>query len=1040
MKKSKKLFPLSALLLCGGITLGVGLTSCGPSEPTPDPTPTPTPLSTSQLIVENKGETKLSLPSHLLLESRDATYFSPYVVTVGLENSISPLSSGGDTLMVGGQKAALYAYNVPEGSKLSVSVTDVTGAPSDVVTVASDGTITAKSSVTGKVDGVITLYAEDPTETVATTAGTQPRVYKKSVNVSVIPSSQLASSTVSSYGSTLDVRNRSEVTSQLEKYALKNGLTGISISDNGGYAVYNSRVHSPLLDSDSYLAGYGFGTSMYGYITDDLSGEQTPKYKRYYHSQLTPSNEPGTINYLDSDLASVSDLYSYMAASYWSTELNEDYTETVYAPNLARSLPVPLNMGADGTATKWRIPVWVGGTTTNEEKGVMAGLSYRTSSSSVFKSKWDKKAITLEDYLTPFKLLATQAVGWYRGEEQAGESTANRQIKGFANFYNASKDLKELPSDEEFSSQVGVSLDYDTNSIIIEFEGGFTQEFACYQLDGLWSNPIPEQFIKELGNGDVIKGSGLYGTSGGQGGTPINTSLSVGPYYLEEYKSKELVTFAKNEDWFRKTDSLKRTTYQIEGYHFKVNSALETDSTAGFTAWENNLVDSATLIDSKWEQYENDPRKKSVLGDQQQKFTFNRMDKWLWDQNFGEGAPWYEKNNPKGEVTWEVKPIASNDSFFYGLNLGVDRLGFAEKFHRNPSIDYQNPIAKVNPVTGELYNNSPEHKEAMEYVYGKSFDDLKKTLDYAVNYMRTGIIEELEAGHYDLGTGENPTVVTLGLGTVDDVYYRDRVAVIEQDWVKSFETAVTTYIDENGNNPLVDANGKPRIVFDLTADYVPSDTSQQELIMKGMWCGKYDIQYAYLITGNAYDTINNMDILMSDKMGGFELNFASDTRLPSGDIYYDGKYWSYNSLWSACNGGTVLDSNGLEVTDILGVNEDATGTLNSDGTATIKFKLDELVSGFKTTVITDVKDGTYGPYYLNNTQSAYGMATSCTVSGTGKDAVYTLTLPADAVFPGTLAGGPEGSHFVQFYISYTVQSASGEGGSAVLETIGGVLF
>ena len=1025
MKNSKRLIALSALFLCGGLVLGSGLTSCGPTEED---------LSKKQLVVENEGDIDLSLPSHLVVNSVDSTYFSPYVVETD-GSSVSPLSSGGDTLMTSGSTAALYAYHVPEGYTLSAKV------DGDAVTLDANGTITA-NEVSEKTDAVITLFAESP-EAILDTGTVDGdgnevlahRVLKKTVNVSVIPQSQLASNSVYQYASTLDVRERSEVTSQLERYALKNGLTGISLSDNGGYAVYNERVHSPLLDSDSYLPGYGFGTFMYGSLSEPLSGEQTADYQMYYHSQIDPSQEGGTINYLDSDLAAVNDLYSYMSASYWTTELNEDYTEQVpYQPNLARSAPTPLDMDeATGTAKTWRIPVWVGGETTDEEAGVMADLSFRTASSTY--SSYDKRLITLEDYLTPFKLLATGSIGWYRGEEQAGEATANRQIRGFSNYYSATSKATDIDSDEEFSSQVGVSLDHETNSVIIEFNAGFTQEFAEYQLDSLWSNPMCEDFIRELGNGDIIKGAGIYGTSPSPL-TPVDTSLSVGPYYLERYDSKQTIVFAKNEDWFKTTDAEGREIYQIEGYHIRCNSAIQSDSTALFTAWENNLVESATLIDEKWEQYQNDPRRRAVLGDNQQKWTFNRMDHWLWNQNFGEGGLWYEAFNPNGEETWTVKPISSNDNFFYGLNLGVDREGFAERFHRNPSIDYQNPIAKVNPATGELYNDSPEHAAAMEYVYGDAFNDLSLTTDYAVDFMQNGIIEELEAGHYSLGSGTNPTVVSLGLGSINDVYYRDRVAVIEQNWADEFQTAVTTYRDENGNNPLVDSNGNPRIVFDIEAEYVPSDVSQQELITTGMWTGKYDIQYAYLISGNAYDTINNMDILMSDKMGGFELNFATDTTLPSVDIYYDGKYWSFNSLWSACNGGTVVDDGGKEVSNIVEADtETATGVLNADGSASITFSVNELIPGFDWEVFCNVTDSNYGAYYIDNTQSYYDLATSFVDNG---DGTYTITLPATAIFEGSAVGGPEGTSFVQFYFYYIVH---GEGGvSAYQESVAGVLF
>lgn len=1002
MKKFNNALVLSALLLT------LGLASCGPQK-------TDETFKTTNFVVKNEKTIDLNLPSSLVKTNTSTKYFGVYVVESAGEAGVKLLSNGGDTLMTSGQTAKLYAYDVPTGYSLGVSVTDDLGNPTTDLKVAADGTITAPT-VSEKKNFVVTLFAQDPSKTVVNSKGESvPVVIKSKVNVSVVPTDELAAGTVEQYASELNAKQRSVVTAELEKFALKNGLTGISLSDNGGYALYNDRVSAPLLDSNSYLAGYGFGIYDYGKLTKPLSGETTEAFKMYYHSHIQPSQDKNTVNYLNSDQAAVADMYTYMSAGYFKTQLNENYDEYEYVGNLARvDEPIPLNMDEKtGLATKWRIPVWVGGATDNADKGVKAKLGFRTSSSKF--SKYDKQYITLEDYLTPFKLLATQSVGWYRGTEQAGEKTANRQIKGFAEFYNSSKDAKTLPTDEEFSKAVGVSLDHETNSVIIEFNAGFTQEFAIYQLDGLWSNPMNEAFITELGGGDVIAGAELYGTAPANM-TPADTSLSVGPYYCENYLSGQFITFKKNEDWFITKDSHGRDIFQIAGYHIKPNSALDTDALASVTAWENNLVESCSIIDQVWEKYLNDPRKKSVLGDNQQKFTFNRMDKLLWDQFFGEGGTWSTQFNKGKAGDWEVKPISSNDMFFYALNLGVDRLGFAEKFHRNPSIDYQNPIAKVNPVTGELYNNSPEHKAAIEYVYGNSFDDLSTTTDLAVSYMKVAIEEELAAGHYTLGTEAKPTVVSLGIGSMEDVYFKDRIAVIEENWASEFNTAVLTYKDSEGNNPLIGANKKPLIKFELSKTYVPNETSVKDLIQGGMWTGKFDIQYAYLINGNALDTINNMNILMSDKMGGFELNFAVDTTLPSSDIYYDGKYWSFNSLWSACNGGTVIGENGVEISDVITLTQKS-GALSSDGkSATVSFEISQNVEGLTGTVTTDVK-----PYFLKNDLSSYADCTTCNVKGN----VLTVTLPESTLIDGSKVGA-EGKTYFEGYVTYLVTGANGK--------------
>ena len=499
--------------------------------------------------------------------------------------------------------------------------------------------------------------------------------------------------------------------------------------------------------------------------------------------------------------------------------------------------------------------------------------------------------------------------------------------------------------------------------------------------------------------------------------TPFDTALSVGPYYTYYYESKKTVAFKKNEDWFLKKDNYGRDLYQIEGFHINVNSAIDSNSENAFIdAFEAGKIDYSNIPDKAWDKYLTDPRKKSVQGSRTVKITANTCDKPLWDYYFGKGGAWQQANNKDEAVTWEVKPISSNRDFFYGLNLAVDRVAYAEKYHTVPSFDYCNPINKVNPVTPELYNSSEPHKEAVKSIYGNATADLAKTMGYSVAYLERGIQSELEAGHYKLGTGDNPTVIEMECGTIDDGR-KDRLAVIAQNWTDMVKTAVLSHVDEDGGNNWVDADGKPRIVFNLKMTEVPSDTALKELIQKGLWCGKWDFQYGYLITGNAYDTLNGLDILMSNKMGGFELNFGVDTSIPSVDIYYDGKYWSFEGLWQATQGGVVLDKNGGALTDLLAPNdESAKFTKKDDGSYEITFAYD-VEKGFEYEINTDS-----GYQYLLNDLTAYDVSDSIKVND---DGTVTLVVPAGGVIDGE-AVGIKGMWAFEVVVEYTVKGESGK--------------
>ncbi len=849
------------------------------------------------------GKVQLSLPDSLVVRADKPTYFAPYLVKDASENR-EFVSSGGDALLEAGDQAKLLAYWVPDGFELFASLRTKTGTavPGSIN---ADGTFTAPA-VTEKTEYILTLSAKS-TENIAGTKTLTNKNLKKDLNVTVVPKGKIKKDTSAKY-TVLTEDQRTEVTARLEEYALEHGLTGIRFQTNGSKVLYRDRVTSPVLEKDAYIPTYGWGIDQYGEITKDLDKETTAAYKRYLHSLLSTSSELGTINYLNSDQNAVSTLYGEMASSYYGKALNEDYTATEDITILARENPIPLNKDKDGLATKWKIKVWVGGTSDDASKGIKKDLCFRTGSS--VNAKFDKQLITLDDYLTPFKALATGSIGWYRGNEMAETTQRKQRIVGFSDFYAGSAEATSLPSNEEFSSKVGVSLDKSDNSIVIEFEEGFDEDFAKYYLDGLYANPMNEAFLKAIGNGNAVDGAKVYGTSP-EGMTPADTSLSVGPYYLEKYTVKTEVVFKRNELWPMNKDNHGRTMYKIAGKYMKVDSALNTDREEAMKQYENGYTDSVSLqTDEHFEKYGNNPNTKTVLPDGTFGTSFNRMDKALWDHYFGKGGIWYEAVNPDGSLTSgvSVNPIVSNDNYFKALDLGFDRATYADAEHDTIAYEYFQPGQKVNPVTNTFYNDTAEHKEAVKNVYGNAFDDPSKSPAKAVQYMQDAIIEELDAGHFDLGTATNPTDFGFKTSIMNTELYK-RIANYQNEyWTAVFNEAVTSYI-ENGENPLLE-DSKPLVSFKVTTEEYSADASGQGALLNSIWSGKGQSQSVFSINGNSLDSIDYLDILSCNKVGGFELSFAVDTNVPSGTIEYDGSYWSYESLWWACNGGASIDADG----------------------------------------------------------------------------------------------------------------------------------
>ena len=91
-----------------------------------------------------------------------------------------------------------------------------------------------------------------------------------------------------------DYDARADMLGILETYGVRNGITGMSMYENGNLQMYNPRV---TLGTENYIIGYGFGTLAEGSITADLEYESNPDWKRYYHS--LNASDPGTLNYLN---------------------------------------------------------------------------------------------------------------------------------------------------------------------------------------------------------------------------------------------------------------------------------------------------------------------------------------------------------------------------------------------------------------------------------------------------------------------------------------------------------------------------------------------------------------------------------------------------------------------------------------------------------------------------------------------------------------------------------------------------------------------
>lgn len=677
--------------------------------------------------------------------------------------------------------------------------------------------------------------------------------------------------------------DRTDILGSLEEYAYKNNLTGLPLYENGGYVMYNTRV---VKGTNNYIPGYGFGILGEGSLSGPLESESVEAYKNYYHTW--DSTDPQSINYLDNDGSQVSDLYANISSSYWGTKMNSTKDGYDWYGVLAKEdRPIPLDENGDEItdvdsqtlASSWKFHVRTGDD----------GLAYSTLSSK--RSEYNGRGVELDDYLTPFKLLLTQKNDYYRGTELASQEGSSG-IVGAAAYYNASADGYNAEAFEN----VGVKVDSSDNSVTIDLLAPTTQFNAMYTLASSLYEPIPQDFLDEVGPDNY----GVF--SSDLSDTPVDNILSLAPYTLEYWETDKIITFKRNDDWFERDDEELADRYTIEGIHYDILTAYDTDTDAAIKEFLLGNLDAASLTLTYLDQYKSDPRTTSVPGDSTFKLNMNTCTEETWEELFG----------TEGEITqtqkseyWEVKPWMSNDNFLDGLLLAINREEYASNRGYVPSVDYFASAYMSDPENGISYDSTEQHQQVLENVFGDAVDTYGFDLETAKAKFKLAVDELIESGDIVAGTAENPTTITL------DIWW------MSTDQITSTGDDIVKYIEDAFNDESVSGG---TVVLDINQEAV---TTWSDVYYKHLMVGQFDLGFGS-ISGNTLNPLNFMEVLKSDNSSGFTLNWGSDTSeviLPSdeekGDdaLVYDNKVWSFDTLWKAADQG-ILVSNAVEVAPV----------------------------------------------------------------------------------------------------------------------------
>ncbi len=838
-----------------------------------------------------------------------------------------------------------------------------------------------------------------------------------------VESTSQASGGVSYASASYDEKSR--ILASLEKYAVDNYLTGITIFSDGSKMAYNTRY---VPQPKSYISGYGWGTTREGVLNGELKNSASGK-NSYYNIGTT--SLPAHANAMNASGSDVSTIYDYIANAYYATRMNQTADGYEWYPSLATDeKPIAVEeptTNADGSVKDYgaEIPSTSANYNNNRRWRIhlRSGVKYRTGSTNSFTSTYDNTDVKLEDYLTPLKFMLTSWNGQYRGAE------LTEGISGFtgaATYYgktSAAPSDGSLWDESAWKQFMGSNIftGHDEKGDFIEFNllENCTQFYAMYYLSSSLYSPLPESFIKHW-TGQYLGKNCSDVTITKTKVTPLDTMLSTGPYYIERWNDTN-IDFKKNDKYFYTEDewttalgTTTRKVYNLEGISYNLVSKKENlknlflagsiDSYAPtadeMKAGGDFSSDSGTNEKMGWRLYE-------TKGSSNFKLNVNASTETQWLKRFGPTGTnaqvdtstntWTKLNKDlSGKVPQTAcKPYMSNIHFLNFLSFAINRKEICEARGSTPTQEYFSDNYLIDPESGISYNTTAAHKAVLADRYNETYGF---NYEYAKSELETAFDEVImplgEAGAFDSenggaggGTESNPYKVLIDMewmNTTDSEEYKDVFTYVEEIFAKVSEekagSGYKLYLQQTGGN---------------------SDYQQVYTLMKQ---GQFDLGFGS-ISGNSLNPLNFLEVLKSDNSSSFTLNWGPDTSVVGAGLYekgnskntivYDGKTWSFDGLWSAANTGTVLGSSGAIAT----VENASTKFVNgqkyeskddTNHTATYKLSFKQLIEGGATSIKFRISNASaesnWKNYIINSTEANY---TTLTPDSNG---VVTLTL------------------------------------------------
>jgi len=671
---------------------------------------------------------------------------------------------------------------------------------------------------------------------------------------------------------------RQKILGLLEKYAVDNNLTGMTLFGDGSYIAYNDRIKSPT--EWNYIPGYGFGILAEGTITADLASETKAEWKRYYHTY--EADIPSTLNYMNAKESTVGELADLLNGSYFGTQIDENNnTKYRWFGNLAEDastvkngLLTPVNEDSDGKATEYKFKVKLG-----------ADATYTTLSSNSSIAAFNGREVAKDDYLTPYKLLFSQKIGYARAAETFGSSSA---LKGAQEYYNKTKDATTWEQmNQAWNDTLGKYIFFDDEGYLhITFAVSKTPFYAMYTANSSMYAPVPADYITALGTAagydnaaDAAKVWGNQTDSGHGNLTPVDTVLSTGAYAVETWNTSSFT--------FKRTGRvIGNNLYKMEGVHYKIFSASKNDENAAYDQFTAGTFDSAGVPKAYLDKEKSKPYVHQTTDSSTFKINYNTCDAAEWEALFGENGSITQ--TPKSQY-WALKPAMSNDAFVKGLGFSIDRKTFADTYGRSATGNYFGNGYFSDPENGVIYNTTEDHKKAVSEVINDDTDAYGYSLTKAQSYFKTAAEELITSGAYAKGD-----TINIEIAWQTEAQSSGQGATLKKMLEDAFNKS--------------EANTEYGLTLNIN-NYACAVWS--DVYYKKMMVGQFDLAFGS-INGNTLDPLNFLEVLKSDNTSGFTLNWGVDTNVVSSNMIYDGKAWSFDALWQAAD-SSALVKNGQKV-------------------------------------------------------------------------------------------------------------------------------